>query len=491
MDELPPRGSRRFQSLSGSLAAALLAGCVTPHIDPRLHPLEAPAIGLKGPDVTPSADWWSPLADPQLDRIMNDALAGNPTLDEALARVRLASAGVAAQHAGLLPQINIDGQEQRLRVSGAFFIPPPNGGSDKWVGTVQTGLTWTLDFAGKQRALISEARNSADAAVFDVSAARLALTGAVAESYAGLARAEEQIRIADAFVHSRAETLSLARTRSRNDLDSDFDIRAAETLLAQAQQSLDRAKGDRALMTHALAALAGRGADAYAAFTPPTIRFDAALPLPACLPANLLERQPDILAARSRIAAVNAGRKAAAADFYPSVDLRAFVGVWSIGLSSLLTSNALTYGGGPALHVPVFEGGRLRAQFKGATANVDAAIASYNALALSAVQQAADALSAIDSNAAEAADQRKILYGLAETERLDEVRARTGLGTRLDILASGDRLLQARQTQADLDAEGLSLRVQLLVAVGGDFNPETHVKLAAADRRDLSPEVRP
>jgi outer membrane protein TolC len=141
--------------------------------------------------------------------------------------------------------------------------------------------------------------------------------------------------------------------------------------------------------------------------------------------------------------------------------------------------------------VPVFEGGRLRAQFKGATANVDAAIASYNALALSAVQQAADALSAIDSNAAEAADQRKILYGLAETERLDEVRARTGLGTRLDILASGDRLLQARQTQADLDAEGLSLRVQLLVAVGGDFNPETHVKLAAADRRDLSPEVRP
>jgi outer membrane protein TolC len=162
----------------------------------------------------------------------------------------------------------------------------------------------------------------------------------------------------------------------------------------------------------------------------------------------------------------------------------------SIGLNSLLTGNALIYGGGPAVHVPVFEGGRLRAQYKGATAEVDAATASYNTLALSAVQEAADALSAIDSNAAEAADQRKILNGLAETVRLDEVRGRTGLGTQLDILASGDRLLQARQTQADLDAEGLTRRVQLLIAVGGDFSPVTHVKLAAADR-GASPEARP
>jgi len=482
--------ARLCRTVSAALTTALLAGCAIPRDGPKLHALGSAAIGLQGPDVAPVEGWWRGLNDPQLDKIMADTLSGNPTLDEALARVRLANAGVAEQHAGLLPQINIDAQEQRLRVSGAFFIPAPNAGSDKWVGTVQTSLTWTLDFAGKQRALISQARSSADAAAFDVAAARLALTGAVAEAYVGLARAEEQIRIADAFVQSRQDTLSLARTRSRNDLDSDFDIRAAETLLAQAQQSLDRAKGDRALMIHALAALAARGADAYAGVTAPTIHFDAALPLPTSLPANLLERRPDILAARARIAAASAGRKAAVADFYPSVDLRAFLGVWSIGLGSLLTSNALTYGGGPAVHVPVFEGGRLRAQYKAATADIDAATASYNAAALQAVQQAADAISAIDANAAEAADQRKILSGLSDTVHLDEVRVRTGLGTQLDILASGDRLLQARQTQADLDAEGLTLRAQLLVALGGDFSPVTHVKLAAADRGP-SKEARP
>lgn len=481
--------TQRYAATGGAFVAILLASCV-PDINPKMHTLESTAIGLRGPDVAPMVDWWRGLNDPQLDRIMSDALAGNPTLDDVLARLRLASAVIEAQDATLLPQIAIDAEEQRSKLSGAFTIPPPYAGSDRWVGSIQTGLSWTLDFAGKQHALISQAVNSADAAALDVAAARVALAGAVARTYVALTRAEEQMRIAQAFVHSREESLALAHTRSRNALDSDFDIRAAETLLAQAQQSLHKAEGERALMIHALAALAGRGADTYSGVTSPTLRFDTALPLPASLPANLLERRPDILAARARIGAASAGRLAARADFYPSVDLRAFLGVSSVAVSSLLTSRALTYGAGPAIHVPLFEGGQLDAQYKAATAGVDTATASYNALALRVVQEAADALSTIDSTAAEAADQRKILVGLAETVRLDEVRVHTGLGTQLDILASGDRLLRARQTQADLDAEGLTGRIQLLVAVGGDFNPATRIKFAE-DNRSPSTEARP
>jgi NodT family efflux transporter outer membrane factor (OMF) lipoprotein len=460
------------------LAAMLLAACVPSDVNPRTHALKSDIIGLTGPDVSPAASWWLDLNDSQLNRIMSDALAGNPTLDDVIARLRLASAVVETQSASVLPQIAIDAEEERSRLSGAFTVPPPYAGTDRWVGSIQTGLSWTLDFAGKQHALISQATSLADAAGLDVAAARVALAGAVARTYVGLARAQEQTRIAEAFVHSREQSLSLAHTRSSNDLDSNFDIRAAETLLAQAQQSLDKTSGERTLMVHALAALAGRGAEAYSGITAPTLRFDAALPLPASLPANLLDHRPDILAARARIQAAGAGRDAARADFYPSVDLRAFLGVSSVSLSSLLSSRALTYGAGPAIHIPLFEGGQLEAQYKSATAGMDAANASYNALALRAVQEAADALSTIDSNAAQAADQRKILSGLSETVHLDEVRARTGLGTQLDILASGDQLLQARQTQADLDAEGLASRIQLLVAVGGDFDPNTNVRLA-------------
>jgi NodT family efflux transporter outer membrane factor (OMF) lipoprotein len=488
--DTPPK-SRLHAAASAAIAASLLAGCVTPHVGPKEQALESAAIGLTGPGVAPANTWWRSLNDPQLDRIMDAALAGNPTLDEAFARLRLASAGVEAAHAGVSPQIGVDADEQRERLSGDYVIPPPYAGTDRWVGSTQASLSWTLDFAGKQRALISQARNSATAAALDAAAARIALTGAVAEGYAGLTRAELQIRIAQEFVQSRRQSLDLAHTRSRNNLTSDFDIRAAETLLAEAQRSLDKAKGDRASMVHALAALAGRGADAYADIAPPTLDLDAALPLPASLPANLLDRRPDILAARARIDAASAGRKAARADFYPSVDLKAFLGVSAVGMGSLLTSKALTYGAGPAVHAPVFEGGRLRAQYKGAAAELDAATASYDALALRAVQEAADALTGVEATAAQAADQRKILNGLAETVRLDQVRVRSGLGTQLDILASGDRLLEGRQTQADLDAEGLTRRIQLLIALGGDFNPQTPVQLAAAEDRGANPKVRP
>jgi NodT family efflux transporter outer membrane factor (OMF) lipoprotein len=466
-------GTRHYAAASAAFTAALLAGCVTPRAAPEEHVLTGAAVGLRGPVAAPAIDWWRGLDDPQLDRIMADALAASPTLEVALARLRLAGSGVEASHAGLLPQVGIDAQEQLSRLSGSAAVPPPYAGTGRWVGSTQASLSWTLDFAGRQRALISQATHSADAAALDAAAARLALTGAVAEAYVGLARAEQQTRIAGAFVRSRQASLALARVRSRNDLSSDFDVRAAETLLAEAQKALDKAKGQRALMIHALAALAGRGADAYAGLAPPTLSLDAALPLPASLPANLLDRRPDILAARARIEAAGAGRKAARADFYPSVDLRAFLGVSAIGLAPLLTGKALAYGGGPAVRLPVFEGGRLRAQYKAATAEVDAATAAYNGLILSAVHEAADALSGIETAAAQAADQREVLDGLAETVRLDEVRVRSGLGAQLDILASGDRLLQARQAQADLDAEGLTRRIQLLVAVGGDFNPDT------------------
>lgn len=484
--------TRLFAAASAvACIAALLSGCATSSINPTEDALQSDTLGLKGPSVAPANDWWRSLNDPQLDRIMTDALDGNPTLDVALDRFRLASAAVNATHAGLLPQIGIDGEEDRSRLSGHYEIPPPYAGTDRWVGATEASLSWTMDFAGKERALVSQARRTAEAATLDVAAARVVLTGAVAQTYVGLARADLQIRIAQAFVGSREEGLALARTRQVNNLSSDFDVRAAETLLAEAHRSLDKAKGERALMIHALAALAGRGADAYADAAAPTLSLDAALPLPASLPANLLNRRPDILAARARIEAADAGRKAAKADFYPSVDLRALLGVSAIGLSTLLTNNALTYGAGPAVHLAVFEGGRLRAQYRAATAEVDAATASYNALVLRAVQEAADALSSVQSTAAEAADQRKVQVGLTQTVRLDQVRVRSGLGTQLDILSSGDRLLEARQAQADLDAEGLIRRVQLLIAVGGDFTPISRFKLASTDVRGANSKVLP
>lgn len=480
---MPPSPLFPRSALLAGLVATLLSGCASvPKVEPRVRSLSPVSVGLAGDTapLPPAGEWWKGFGDPQLDRIMADALAGNPDLDRAAARLRQAQASIAANKAGLLPQIGGDASVLRQRLSEKYIIPPPYGGSTRWIGDAQAHLDWSLDLAGRQKALVAQAGASADAAALDLEAARVTLSGAVAQAYVDLARSTQQARIADRFVASREEQLKLAATRKRTDLGSDFDISAAETLLAEARQAKIRADGARQLMIHALAALAGRGADYYGGIDDPVLALDTALPVPTTLPADLLGRRPDILAARARIEAADAGRRVARADFYPDIDLKGLVGLQALGLGSLFTGGAATYGAGAALHLPIFEGGRLKANYKGAVAGIDEAIASYDGLVLGAVRETADALSAIQTNAADAAEQRKVVAGLADTVRLDQVRLRTGLAARLDVLDSGDRLLAADQRAVDLAADGAAARIRLLVALGGSFDPLTSQNLASA-----------
>ena len=466
----------------GACAALLLAGCAAvPRDRPQVAALVAANVGL-GPaaEVPLAGEWWHALGDVQLDRIMADALAGNPSLDAAMARLRSAEQSIAVQRAGLLPQVTGDVEETYQRFSENYIIPPPYGGSTKFLGTAQANLDWSLDLAGRQKALIDQARGRAEAATLDLAASRVTLTGAVAQAYVDLARAERQSDLAGRFVSSRQQALGLARTRKRAGLASDFELRSSETLLAEARQAQVRADGASVLMVHALAALAGRGADYYVGIARPTIDLDRALPVPASLPADLLGRRADILAARARVEVADAGRRVARADFLPNVDLKAFFGFQAIGLSSLLTGGAFTYGVGPAIHLPIFAGGRLSAQYRSALAGIDEAVADYNDNVVRAVKEAADAISAVRTNAADAEQQRAVVSGLRQTVHLDEVRVRTGLGAQLDVLDSGDRLLEADQRQADIAADGAIRRVQLLVAIGGSFDPASYSHTAAA-----------
>lgn len=472
----------RSPLFAAAFLASLLAGCAAiPSAGPEETPATAATMGLSGGQTIPVApDWWTALGDPQLDRIMEDALSGSPTLDAALARMRVAEAGIAEQKAGLLPQIGADASDQYQRLSGKYIIPPPYGGSWEWLGTAQADLDWSLDLAGKQKAMVDQARATAGAVALDAAAARVTLSGAVVESYINLARADAQAKIAREFLASRQSSLKLAETRKRSGLGSDFEIRAAQTLLAEAQQALVRAEGSRALAVHALAALAGRGIDYYPTIGEPALSMGDALPVPETLSADLLGRRADILAARARVEASEAGRDVARAQFYPDINIRAFAGFAALGLDSLLTGSAITTGIGPAIHLPIFQGGRLRAQYTAANGNVDVAIADYNASVAQAVKQAADALSAVETNAGDAGQQRAIVRDMQETLRLDNVRARTGLGSRLDVLAANDRLLTAQLSQANIDADGAIQRVRLLIALGGGFTPISRMPLASA-----------
>jgi outer membrane protein TolC len=166
------------------------------------------------------------------------------------------------------------------------------------------------------------------------------------------------------------------------------------------------------------------------------------------------------------------GQAAAKAAFYPDLSLAAFIGTDATSIDNLFAAPSRTYGIGPALHLPLFEGGRLHANYRGATAQIDDAIANYNATVFQAVSQAADQLSLVEALRKEVADQQAALEAAERAYHLAEERYEAGLSGYLTVLSAETQLLNARRQRVELGSDDAIARVSLLLAVGGSFDPE-------------------
>ncbi|MBS0222949.1 MAG: efflux transporter outer membrane subunit [Proteobacteria bacterium] len=458
------------------LLGALVAGCVpAPPTTSHEKTIEASSLGLNG-DVTPSIgeQWWTELGDDQLDRLVAQALAGNPSLAAALARVRAAQAQFAAARSNLYPQASLDGNETWQRLSATYIYPPPLGGSYQWMGTIQANLTWSLDYFGKQQAQIERAQSTARAAALDATAARLALAGSVTQAYIAFSRACDLVAVAEQTVRQQEDVLKLTAGRVTAGLETEAAQQQSQALAAFARQDLAQARATRELAVHQIALLIGRGADAYALERPRLTL--TALTLPEVLPADLLSRRADIGAAQARIAAATAGRDVARRAFYPDINLLGLVGVAALsGVGPLLAGQAVQYGIGAALHLPIFDAGKLRANLAGATADLDAAVADYNGAVVGAVKQAADALTAIRAVEDQLREQKTALTSARTSFNLARTRYQSGLTPQLNVLSAEDLLIRAQRQSATLDADLLSARVTLIMALGGGFAPPSQV----------------
>ena len=476
------------------LIGCVLTGCVqAPSTTPSQHEIAPASLGL-GSELVPQAqpDWWKAFDDPQLDQMVDQLLANNPTLQGALARIRAAEAQVSAVRTLQYPNINIDGTDTVQLVSKEFVYPPRFGGTWQWVGDVEARLRWSLDFWGKQAALIERARNVREAASLDAHAARLALAGQFAQSYVALLLAWQNIDIAHQTLDERQTILDLTQSRVTAGLENEASLEQAKALLATARMEVRRTEAQRDIAVHAIAALIGRGADVYPTVTRPAAAVENALPLPQHLPADLLSRRPDVLAAHMRVLAAIAGREAAHADFFPNIDLTAALGFQAIGFNNLFTSDALTAGVGPAIHLPVFDAGRIRAQYAGATADLDAAVADYNGTVVRAVRQTADALTEVSSLAEQRQQQKLALDSASRAFDLAKERYRLGLSGQIPMLTAEATLLDARRQMAALVAEATNQRVVLLLASGGSYNASegdsaTGPKVSANTKQDTTP----
>ena len=468
------------------VTALSLSACIqSPPTTPQVTELGQKDLGLSG-QAAPNypREWWKAFGDPQVDRLAALVIANNPTLAGAMARMRAAQADLAVNRADDRPQVSLDGSEQRTLFSNDYIFPPPYGGTYRWYGSLTADMSWDLDFWGKQADLIAKARNTALANALDYEAAHLALSGAFAQAYINLFLNYQNGDIADATVAERTEILNITQGRFDAGLENASAVEQAKSLLSIAKADQLRYAAARETDIHAIASLAGQGAQAYATITRPRPNLDVALPLPEQLPADLLARRPDILAAKARVQAAIQGREAAHADFYPDINLTALVGFQAIGLSSLLTGNSFTMGIGPALHLPIFDAGKLRAQYAHATADLDLSVADYNGAVLNAIKQTADAMTEVKSLAAQRVQQQDAVTSAQRAYNIALDRYRSGLATQLPMLTAEATLLQARQSLAEVAADGAEQRITLLLTVGGGFEPDSpnsNTKIATQD----------
>jgi NodT family efflux transporter outer membrane factor (OMF) lipoprotein len=467
----------RFSPARHRRAALLLALCTSacasvPDLGPmptgRTAPLAAASLTLAGTGSEwPGEGWWQRYQDPQLSKLIDEALANSPDLDVAAARIRTADGFAKQAGAALLPSATAGGTVGATRVGRPDGLPTeilPSGWNDS--GAAGVGLTLDLDLWGKNRAALRAAKLDAQAARY----ARLALTTGIASAYAELAALYAQHDSIEDAIDIRTQTLKLVDQRVGQGLDTQSALRQARARLEQTQANRTATDEAIALAKNAIAALVGTGPDRALTIMRPEIGALVPLDMPANASANLVGRRPDIAAARARLEASAQQVKVARAGFYPDVSLSALAGFQSIGLSNLFTSNSFFGSAGPAVTLPLFRGGALQGQYRARRGQYDEAVALYDRQVIEALRQTADALTSRALLASRLADSRRALADFEEANRLARLRYSQGLSTYLDVLSSEEGVLDSRLAVAKLETRSFALDVTLIRALGGGFH---------------------
>ena len=467
-------------ALAALASALLLAGCASTHgLEPHARTLDGDNLSasrsldahkLSAADF-PRQDWWKALGDPQLDTLIDEALQGNPSLDAADARLRKAQAQAGLAEAARKPTLSASAQYSGVQLPETL-IPPPEGGSYLGSTVLMLDFKYGLDLWGGKRAQWEAAVGQAKAAEVDAQAARLTLSSNIARAYVGLAQAHAALDVANRE-HDRASHLrDLGQQRVKAGLDNQLQLRQAESTIASAEQQAQAAQQQIDAARTAIAALMGQGPDRGLDIARPQVLQAGTPGIPEVLPSELLGHRPDVVAARWRVEAASRGIDASKASFKPSINLSAIVGLASAGLSELFSSDALLGLGGPAISLPIFDGGHLRSQLDASDADYDLAVASYNQSLVGALHEVTDALQSARSLDQQIDSSKRARAAAQSAWDLAQARYRAGLGTQLDVLSAQRPLLQLDQQIAALQAQRLSAAIDLDRALGGGLTLE-------------------
>jgi len=475
----------------GIAVAAVLSACASTHgLKPlataqKLDSLQATttlSAAAVDPTAWPESDWWTRFQDPQLNQLIAEGLVGSPTLKVAEARTRAALAQAQVANSTRLPQVDAKGDITRERFPDRSLIPPPYAGTWDNFSELSATLNWELDVWGKNRAAYEQAVGQARASALDARSARLALSASIAHAYVQLERAYLQLDVAQATLAQREDIYKLTRERNEAGVDSRLELRQAQSALPAAREQIVQWQEAIELTRNQLTALLGQGPDRGHAIQRPAANALASVSIPSRVPSELLGRRPDILAQRWRVEAARHGIDNAKAQFYPDVNLSAFVGFQILGPGSLLTAGNREIGVGPAVTLPIFDAGKRRGNLAARDSEYDIAVEQYNQSVADGLREVVDQLTSFHSVSEQQVQQREGLATAQDAYDLATLRYREGVGNYLQVLTTETQLLSQRSLDADLRGRALDTSISLARALGGGFDNPALVQGLPSER---------
>lgn len=425
----------------------------------------------------PQAQWWQVWGDAQLNRLMAEALAHNPTLALASARVREAAGMAEVAGAAQLPRVDFNGKVSGMHWANNALAPPTLGGANTWFNFTNLSASYALDLWGQNQARATAAVDVARARGEQARAAVLMLSSQMIQAYVLYAQDTAALGVLRQLQAWADKTVAIEQMRLNHGLTNADQVALATLSATEVADKIAVAQGDLQLRAEQIAVLTGRGVQTQTALQPPSLWAKHqprwAWPVPQQVPIDLIGARPDVQARRWQVASAAQNITVARTAFYPNINLAANLGSFAAsgGFLSFLKSNSAFASAGPSLSLPIFEGGRLRGQLRAETAAYDAAVAQYDHTVLTALSQVADSLTQIETLHARQASLTVAIQAANQEYAIAERRFAAGLSNRLPVLAAQNRQGALQLTQNEIDSQMLANYSGLFLALGGTVVP--------------------
>jgi multidrug efflux system outer membrane protein len=481
--------SWRFQTLSLIVAAAIClvvlerANASLFHVGPGYQaPTNATPDKYKAEDLgswkegrpldnMPKGNWWEIFNDTGLNELEKQATSGNQNLKAAIASLSQARATARVARGELMPTLSLDPSWTRQRYSPNQV--PSFGNVTASTFSVPLDFSYELDLWGRVRRSFESARAQAQASLADYYNILLTLQSDVAQNYFGLRSLDAEIATVAHTVDLRKEQVRLVRSRFEGGIGNELDVARAETELATTEAELASLAQRRTELENALAILTGNNPAVFRlAVTTPDNWNPVPPEIPAGLPAELLERRPDVGQAERLLASANAQIGVAKAAFFPVINLTASGGYLSGEVENLFNWGSRVWSVGPSISLPLFSGGRNKANYRRSQAAFEEAVARYRQQVLVAFGDVENSLSGIRHLAQQSAAQQRAVTQARRAADLATQRYRSGIVAYIEVIDASRDALQTERANAQLTGQRLITTVQLIKALGGGWNSE-------------------